>query len=284
MPSDNGLDELIEQITVDAYGDEGHWSFAAKVAWISALRAGGRARGEGARGAAGRAQVSEEFSVAGEGEPSVRHGVVSELARMASNGAALAGAVDRDADVDLIVGAAEERGTELIIQGPRDGGGDGPGEDGEIELVGDEERGSGCGSVVGMTGDAALVEDEQGVGVGSKRPDERREPGSGRGGEVAVGVSGNLDASDAQLLGGGGQLDCTEVAEGPLVGTERGSLPVGEAGEVDHRLVFGERRDDGAEPEGLVVGMRADGNDLVERRERVVVRARVGRRHWRWWR
>lgn len=27
MPSDNGLDELIEQITVDAYGDEGHWSF-----------------------------------------------------------------------------------------------------------------------------------------------------------------------------------------------------------------------------------------------------------------
>lgn len=27
MPSDDELDELIEQITVDAYGDEGHWSF-----------------------------------------------------------------------------------------------------------------------------------------------------------------------------------------------------------------------------------------------------------------
>jgi hypothetical protein len=27
MPSDDDLDELIERITVDAYGDEGHWSF-----------------------------------------------------------------------------------------------------------------------------------------------------------------------------------------------------------------------------------------------------------------
>ncbi len=27
MTSDAGLDELIEQITVDAYGDEGYWSF-----------------------------------------------------------------------------------------------------------------------------------------------------------------------------------------------------------------------------------------------------------------
>lgn len=27
MPSDTGLNELIERITVDAYGDEGYWSF-----------------------------------------------------------------------------------------------------------------------------------------------------------------------------------------------------------------------------------------------------------------
>lgn len=27
MPSDDELDELIEQITVDAYSDEGYWSF-----------------------------------------------------------------------------------------------------------------------------------------------------------------------------------------------------------------------------------------------------------------
>lgn len=27
MPSDDDLDDLIEQITVDAYGDEGYWSF-----------------------------------------------------------------------------------------------------------------------------------------------------------------------------------------------------------------------------------------------------------------
>lgn len=27
MPSDDALDELIEQITIDAYGDEGYWSF-----------------------------------------------------------------------------------------------------------------------------------------------------------------------------------------------------------------------------------------------------------------
>lgn len=27
MPSDDGLDEFVEQITVDAYGDEGYWSF-----------------------------------------------------------------------------------------------------------------------------------------------------------------------------------------------------------------------------------------------------------------
>lgn len=27
MPPDDGVDELIEQITVDAYGDEGHWCF-----------------------------------------------------------------------------------------------------------------------------------------------------------------------------------------------------------------------------------------------------------------
>jgi hypothetical protein len=27
MPSDDKLDDLIEQITVDAYGDEGYWSF-----------------------------------------------------------------------------------------------------------------------------------------------------------------------------------------------------------------------------------------------------------------
>ena len=27
MPSDDGVDELIDLITVDAYGDEGHWCF-----------------------------------------------------------------------------------------------------------------------------------------------------------------------------------------------------------------------------------------------------------------
>ena len=27
MPPDDELDDLIEQITVDAYGDEGYWSF-----------------------------------------------------------------------------------------------------------------------------------------------------------------------------------------------------------------------------------------------------------------
>jgi hypothetical protein len=27
MPSDDDLDELIERITVDAYGDEGYWAF-----------------------------------------------------------------------------------------------------------------------------------------------------------------------------------------------------------------------------------------------------------------
>lgn len=27
MPSDDQLDELIQQVTVDAYGDEGFWSF-----------------------------------------------------------------------------------------------------------------------------------------------------------------------------------------------------------------------------------------------------------------
>lgn len=27
MPSDDQLDELIQQVTVDAYGDEGYWSF-----------------------------------------------------------------------------------------------------------------------------------------------------------------------------------------------------------------------------------------------------------------
>ena len=77
----------------------------------------------------------------------------------------------------------------------------GPGQDGEPGALGEQRGGAGCLLVVGVAGDAALVEDQQQARV---RPcclllDVSAEQFGGLVGQGAVGIVKQLDVADAEF-------------------------------------------------------------------------------------
>src|ERR1019366_10348227 len=94
------------------------------------------------------------------------HRVVARLAGVARDRPALCDAVDRQAEVEFARRAAGECATKLEVE---DGGailGEGPSGNRKISACAGD-RGFRGAPMVGMTGDAALVEDKEQVGVAS---------------------------------------------------------------------------------------------------------------------
>ena len=127
---------------------------------------------------------------------------------MGEGGPALPGAVHPDAEVEAVGRLPGEWLAGLGVQPVGDGGGQGPGKDGQPSGPGGQHGSAGGCLVIWVTGDAGVVDDEQAVwpvadgqlyGMGSQccRLD---------GGEPAVGVAEQSDAGRCQLGAGVSQL------------------------------------------------------------------------------
>jgi len=73
----------------------------------------------------------------------------------------LSGTINGDGNVELVVVSSEEGGAELVVERVGDLRRDGPCDDGYPERRRCQARGVGGVLVVGVAGDAAVVEDEQ---------------------------------------------------------------------------------------------------------------------------
>jgi hypothetical protein len=113
-----------------------------------------------------------------------------ELAGMQQRGLALPGAADPDGEVEPPGRLAGERLAGLGPQAADDAGGQRPGQHGQAERSSGPD-GRGCGGpVVGMTGDARIVEHEQPAGAipGGQPGGVRGQFGARHRGQVAIGI------------------------------------------------------------------------------------------------
>ncbi len=125
-----------------------------------------------------------------------------------------------------------EGGAELGVQAGRDALRDGPAKYRQPALPGDQQRGPGGLLVVGVPGDATLVEDQQVAGVLLvDQPSYRRgQLGDWHGVQPPVGVVEQFHPAHTQHGGGGTQLGGADPAEVTGTGVrQRGGLAVGQA-------------------------------------------------------
>jgi SAM-dependent methyltransferase len=150
--------------------------------------------------------------------------------------------------------------------------GDGPGEHRAAERASGAEGGVGGVLVVGVAGDATIVEDEERSGVDGAggAGDVVGEPCGGLGGKVAVEVVEKLDVGDAEDGAGGGELVGADGGELTGDAVEGGGFAVGEAEHADATAGVGEGGEDGAEAEGFVAGVGAYDEHAGHRRQAVV--------------
>ena len=87
---------------------------------------------------------------------------------------------------------------------------------------------------------------------------------------MAVGIVEELDASDAEDVAGGDELVGADGAKFTGDAVEAGGFAVGEAQHADAAAGIGEGGEDGAEAEGLVVGVGAHDEHVRQRRQGVV--------------
>lgn len=125
------------------------------------------------------------------------------------------------------------------------------------------ECGLGRAYVVGVAGDAPLVEDDEQVGVDRVRrrgdlPGEARQRDIG---ESPVGVVEQVDPADAQDGRRLSELFATDLSEGAIRSAEGGGLTVGEAQHRHRGTRVGKAREDGPEAEALVIGVGAHRED-----------------------
>jgi Family of unknown function (DUF6328) len=129
-----------------------------------------------------------------------------ELAGMQQRGLALPGPADPDGEVELPGRLAGERLAGLGPQAPGDAGGQRPGQHGQAERSGGPD-GRGCGGpVVGMTGDAGVVEDEQ--PAGAVPGGVRGQFGARHRGQVAIGIVKQGHGRDTQGRPGLPEFPC----------------------------------------------------------------------------
>ena len=123
---------------------------------------------------------------------------------MQERGLALPGPADPDGEVEPPGRLAGERLAGLGPQAVGDAGGQCPGQHGQAQRSGGPD-GRGCGGpVVGMAGDAGVVEDQQPAGVipGGQPGDVRGQFGRRYLGETAVGMIQQRDGGDAEYRPG----------------------------------------------------------------------------------
>ena len=119
---------------------------------------------------------------------------------MQQRGLALPGPADPDDEVEPPGRLAGERLAGLGPQAAGDAGRQRPGQHGQAERSGGSD-GRGCGGpVIGMAGDAGVVEDQQPTGVipGSQPGDVCGQFGGRHRGQAAVGIVKQRDGRDTQ--------------------------------------------------------------------------------------
>ncbi len=146
---------------------------------------------------------AEVLDRAGQLETAVGYRVAGELALVPGDGLELPRAVDRYGDVDLPRWTPHESRAEFLVQLASHRLRGDPRDDGEVGLLG---GGNGClrrSTVVGMAGDATLVEDQQQVRVhvGGGVAGVAREIFQRRARQCAVGVREQGSVPDAEAVG-----------------------------------------------------------------------------------
>src|ERR1035441_8354125 len=109
-------------------------------------------------------QYAQPLCVAEQFEAAPEHRIVARLAGVAGDSPALREAIYRQPEVEFGRRTTAECGTELEVEGGGDLLGEGPRDHREISTRGANRRFGGA-RMVGVTGDAALVEDEEHIGV-----------------------------------------------------------------------------------------------------------------------
>ena len=145
--------------------------------------------------------------------------------------------------VDWVV-SSNEAGPELSVAGSRDGGRNGPGHDRQVKGGGGTQGCVGGSSVVGVAGDATVVEHEQGRWCG---------------------------------VAGGVHLHGRDAGEVAWDGVERRGLTMRVAQDRDPTAGIRQGAEEGTEAERLVVGVGADGEDAVDAGRCVIHRRAVCR-------
>jgi hypothetical protein len=181
----------------------------------------------------------------------------------------LAGPVDRHVELDFSGRPAGERGFELTIERQGHLFVESPRQDRQTGSISEGQCCLGRPLMVGVTCDAAFVEDEQQVGtnpvgdladLGGKHVESLV-------GESEVRVLEQLDVTDAQLDRSLPDLGAADAAERFQVLSERGRLTSCEAQDRREGALVGEGTECGAEPEALVVRMRTDDENRCRRRQ-----------------
>ena len=144
-----------------------------------------------------------------------------------------------------------------------------PADNGDVEDVGGAQRRGGGGRMVGMAGDARGVEDHERLRRhrtrrGKHVSDHDRHPDVA---QRAVGVVEQPRPPCAEHPRRLGQLTLADRSQVPVDPVQRGRLTMRQAQDTDLGALTNHGCQHGTQPEGLVVGMRHDGEDPVPARQ-----------------
>lgn len=205
-------------------------------------------------------------------EPPPQRGVVDGLAAVTVDRGELSDTINGEGNVEFVVASSDERGAELVVEPAGNLRREGPCHHRDRKRRrGTPRRVSGA-LMVGVTGYAPVVEDEQLVGgdIEGDTADIAGQLVERLGDEAAIGVVEQLDVAHTEDLAGLFELGGSDRTEVTLDTVEGGRLAVGERQHGDLGAAFGEVGDDRAEAEGLIVRMSAHDEHARRRRQHCV--------------
>ncbi len=117
-----------------------------------------------AEGSLGSHKPPEDLTICLKLEATPQDRVVGRLTRMTGDGPVLPPPIDVYLEVEVHVRPTDEPCTEFLVQDGRDRFAYRPRQHGDPSIAGEGQCGFGCPGVVGMSSDAALVEDQEEIG------------------------------------------------------------------------------------------------------------------------
>ena len=190
-------------------------------------------------------------------EPTPQYRCGRDLARVLSRGPALPAAVHQKGHVQPVRRLPGEWLPRLRAQLVRDHVGKGPGEYGQPARAGGTHGGPGDCAVIGVAGDAGLVEDKQAIGAmaGEGLQYLGGKFGLWNGGQAAVAIVKQVDAGHAEHGARLPQLALPHTMQARADLIQGRCLAAGIAKNAYLRAGSGQQVDDGTEAKRLVVRM-----------------------------